>query len=177
MFDASAYLVSSPTLSPPAGAQVIKRLDEEMESALSNLRSEHEEATKAAESRHKAEVAQLRDDLAAAERKAAAASQGIADVNAERDAELNRLNAKVQALNGKLASTDAACAALRADLAEARASARREKEEVEAQGQRFRDASARQVSELCVCGWVDGCGWVAQDGGGATRGRRTFTCM
>lgn len=161
-----------PLLPPPlcAAFQVIKRLDEEMEAALGKLRGEHETETKATAARHKAEVEQLRADLSVAQRKADAASQGIADVNAERDTELHRLNAKVQALNGKLASTDAACAALRADLAEARASARREKEEVEAQGQRFRDASARQVGTgwrwwWWLCRW-----WWCREGMGSGDG-------
>ena len=123
-------------------------MDEETEGAMQKLKDDHARAMDAAATSHAAQLRTLREELEDTRAQLQHATRGATDAASQRDEELAGMRAKVKALTRKLASTDAACATLRADLADARATAAREKAAAEVSAEEDREAADRRISEL-----------------------------
>ena len=123
-------------------------MDEETEGAMQKLKDDHARAMDAAATSHAAQLRTLREELEDTRAQLQHATRGATDAASQRDEELAGLRAEVKALTRKLASTDAACATLRADLADARATAAREKAAAEVSAEEDREAADRRISEL-----------------------------
>ena len=123
-------------------------MDEETEAAMQKLKDDHARAMDAATTSHATQLRTLREELEDTRAQLQHATRGATAAASQRDEELAGMRAKVKALTRKLASTDAACATLRADLADARATAAREKAAAEVSAEEDREAADRRISEL-----------------------------
>ena len=115
---------------------------------MQKLKDDHARAMDAAATSHAAQLRTLREELEDTRAQLQHATRGATDAASQRDDELAGMRAEVKALTRKLASTDAACATLRADLADARATAAREKAAAEVSAEEDRETADRRISEL-----------------------------